>query len=79
MGKRSCFNVRTVTPAGNFNSDYNSLEIKRSYGPFLAAGSQLLWQLLFLTFPSCGSAAAQHSVLPTSLHTVLAPGSELSG
>lgn len=40
MGKLSCFNVRTVTPAGNSNSDYNSLEIKRSYVPTLAAGSQ---------------------------------------
>lgn len=70
MGKLSCFSVRTVTPAGNFNSDYNSLEITRSYGPVLAAGSQLQGNPFFS--PSQAVEVQQHSTvwswLPCTLH-----------
>lgn len=69
-GKLSCFSVRTVSPAGNFNSGYNSLEIKRSYGPVLAAGSQLEGSPL--SSPSQAVEAQQHSSvcswLPCTLH-----------
>lgn len=61
MGKLSCFNVSSVTSAGNFNSDYNSLEIKRSYVPILAAGSQL--QSNSFSSPSQAVEAQQHSTL----------------
>lgn len=41
VGKTACVSVLTITPIDNCNPDYNSLEIKRSYGPVLVAGTQL--------------------------------------
>lgn len=70
MGKLSRFSVRTVPPAGDFNCDYNSLEIRRFYIPILAAGSQLQGS----PFSSSSQAveAQQHSTecswLPCTLH-----------